>query len=304
MKRVWMLAACVAAIGMTGCSNDEESVELVKDGTATIELSGQSDNMVTKAASDLPAGSQIGVSFFKGDALNGTANLLFTPNGSSLTTTEEVPSWVTNDIATVYAYAPKKDFKAGGYSIEATRGTDYLYAKSVATTLAEGKNTVDLTFKHAGSQFKLQLVKSKENAPAISDEDLAKVTLEKVAGLNPSGIFETQTGIFSSLAPATDLTPATPPVVNGMSAINILPTNGSTTLTFTFKGDWNAKGSGQEEEIEGTLSRDFKPGESYLITVTVNATGTTIPATLSLNATLQDWITVTEGIDIVEPAAE
>lgn len=293
-----MMAALIAAtVVTTSCSKDEEAVSDPK-GPATINLSASADNMTVTKASDLPMSTKVGVSFTKNGAKHGDDNYAFVSNGGNLTTSATMPAWVGGDVAQVYAYAPKaENFLPGGYSISAVRGNDYVLAKSTEMTLVTGSNTVNLPFTHAGSQFTLRLVKAE--GAAITDDELAKVTLKKVEGLAPSAVWDTRSGKFSSLVAATDLVPTPEPIVNGMSAINIIPTEGPATLTFTFSGDWNGGGAA---EITGNLNRQFKAGESYLITVTVNKAGTVLGATLSLTATLQDWVTVNDNMDIVEPA--
>ncbi len=277
MKKLLLFAGLLA---FAGCSKEPTPGG---GGLSELKLAGKSvavtaENNTSKATQALQQ-VELGVWVAEKD-VEGYAtaeNREFESDGEgNITATVPVTLTVGKEYS-VYAYAPYvASLQASGVgAIDIPHGTDALWAKEEGIMAGTGQTSVDLEFKHLGSQIEFEL------------EGVSAATTEvQVTGFYPKGTFDLKTGEVTVTGTANQ---SINDAVMG-TKYNFVTTGLDMALTVKV-----IDGADGDKEYEGTIVSPFAQGTSYLYTIKVNKSGEDPEQTVTFTPQLTDWEEVDAG---------
>ena len=271
-KNLFWLSA--AALLMTACTNEENSPMNPSSMSIQFNAGIMATSRVSNGAWE--ANDKIGVSM-RGDAITATENIPYITSGTNGSFTAEGTALNFPDQAsdvTFYAYYPYSADKLSGDNLTFTVDgkTDVLYAtpKEVAAD-AQTSNTVELSFKHALSQVKLETTGFPEDIEVTISETSNEATMNITTGT-----------VTASTATPTSV-PFVATTTNTYLAIALPCTSESKTLVI--------KSMSEAKQWTYTFDATFNAGYQYAYKATATPNG----ISFSTNETTP--ITVWENID-------
>ncbi len=293
MKRQSFISSIIILLLITGCAKDNSDSNK-SDSKFELKLSGSS-SVVTKTDMPMPQGLTVGIYVPLRDSPLNSANVefsnrLYTAGISGALTGGPVYLTTAKDYD-IYGYAPYKQGILSPESIGGfTHGDDVLLAtKATITGASETNNTATLLFEHSVSQISFNVV--------CADTD---VVLGSTSSIEISGFYNSATLNLSDkkLTPSGSAPSVKASGTNGK--LYIAPVcffiNKDEIMNITIKvtiGE-SVKSTTAEKVYNGTISRAFNAGESYMYTVNIPASS----QELNLSATLTPWMESFGDIDV------